>query len=50
MALTELVELDILRRETCQGGTVVRLGENYGAATPVSSFVYNSVLSIEIKA
>jgi len=33
-----------------QNGTVVRLGEKYGVATPVNRFVYNSVLPMEIKA
>ena len=33
-----------------QNGTVVRLGEKYGVATPVNRFVYNCILPMEIKA
>jgi 2-dehydropantoate 2-reductase len=33
-----------------QNGTVVRLGEKYGMATPVNRFVYNCILPMEIKA
>jgi 2-dehydropantoate 2-reductase len=33
-----------------QNGTVVRLGEKYGVATPVNRFVYYSILPMEMKA
>ncbi len=33
-----------------QNGTVVKLGEKYGVATPVNSFVYSCILPMEIKA
>lgn len=33
-----------------QNGTVVRLGEKYGVATPVNRFVYNCILPMEIQA
>ena len=33
-----------------QNGTVVRLGEKYGIATPVNRFVYNCILPMELKA
>lgn len=33
-----------------QNGTVVRLGEKYGVATPVNRFVYNCILPGELKA
>jgi len=33
-----------------QNGTVVRLGEKFGVATPVNRFVYNTILPMEMKA
>jgi 2-dehydropantoate 2-reductase len=33
-----------------QNGTVVRLGEKYGIATPINKFVYNCILPRELKA
>lgn len=33
-----------------QNGTVVKLGEKYGVATPVNRFVYHSILPMELKA
>jgi 2-dehydropantoate 2-reductase len=33
-----------------QNGTVVRLGEKYGVATPVNRFIYDCILPMEIKA
>ncbi len=33
-----------------QNGTVVRLGEKYGVDTPINSFVYNCILTRELKA
>jgi 2-dehydropantoate 2-reductase len=33
-----------------QNGTVVRLAEKYGVATPVNRFIYHSLLPMEIKA
>jgi len=33
-----------------QNGTVVKLAQKYGVATPVNMFVYNSLLPMEIKA
>jgi len=33
-----------------QNGTVVRLGEKFGVATPVNKFVYSSILPMEMKA
>ncbi|HBL75664.1 MAG: 2-dehydropantoate 2-reductase [Bacteroidetes bacterium GWF2_42_66] len=33
-----------------QNGTIVRLGEKYGVATPVNKFVYSCILPMELKA
>lgn len=33
-----------------QNGTIVKLGEKYGVPTPVNSFIYHSILPMEIKA
>lgn len=33
-----------------QNGTVVKLGKQYGVATPINEFIYNCILPMEIKA
>ncbi len=33
-----------------QNGAVVRLGQEVGAATPLNTFIYHSLLPLELKA